>query len=172
MASRKKKTVVRKTVDERPAGAAAAVDDEDMYQEPYRMIKVPADQLDLNEAELKEEFQRLLTANDPNVPNNVTKFSYHKKEFKIDPPGTRDQMAIHFKLKGCSYHKDSSEAKEQNSYYQKYKDELTEARKAIREEHGKDDDENDVFENRKNQFTTRRRLASVVYPIIILLLAC
>ena len=48
---------------------------------------MPADQLGLNEAELKEEFQRLLTANDPNVPNNVTRFSYHKKEFKIDPPG-------------------------------------------------------------------------------------
>ena len=31
-----------------------------MYQEPYRLIKVPANQLKLTEAELKEEHTRVL----------------------------------------------------------------------------------------------------------------
>ena len=33
-------------------------------------------------------------------------------------------MAIHFSLEGCSLHRDSNEAKEQATYYLKYKEDL------------------------------------------------
>jgi hypothetical protein len=41
-------------------------EDEDMYQEPIKQVVRPANQLDLTEAELKEEHTRVLTATDPN----------------------------------------------------------------------------------------------------------
>jgi len=56
-------------------------------------------------------------------------------------------------------HRDSNEAKEQASYYLKYKEDLAEAKKLIVEEHGKDEDEDDLFENRKNQFNYSERAA-------------
>ena len=141
------------------AGPVLAQEDDDMYQEPYRLIKVPANQLKLTEAELKEEHTRVLTANDPNVPNNITKYNYHSRCYKVDPPGGQDNLAIHFSLEGCSLHRDSNEAKEQATYYLKYKEDLAEAKKLIVEEHGKDEDEDDLFENRKNQFNYSERAA-------------
>ena len=39
------------------------------------MIK-PEDQLQLTEEELKEEFTRILTANNPHAPSNIVRFSF------------------------------------------------------------------------------------------------
>ena len=39
----------------------------------------PDDQLDLTPEELKEEFTRILTANNPHAPNNIVRYS-----FKVD----------------------------------------------------------------------------------------
>ncbi|CAM9934615.1 unnamed protein product [Choristocarpus tenellus] len=41
-------------------------EDEDMYQEPIKKVVRPSNQLQLSEAEMKEEHTRVLTANDPN----------------------------------------------------------------------------------------------------------
>ena len=79
-------------------GPVVAQEDDDMYPEPYRLIKVPANQVRLTEAELKEEHTRVLTANDPNVPNNITKYNYHSRCYKVDPPGGQDNLAIHISL--------------------------------------------------------------------------
>ncbi|CAM9680997.1 unnamed protein product, partial [Heterosigma akashiwo] len=67
-----------------------------MYQEPVRRIKVPPNQLKLTETEQKEEIARVLTANDPNVPNNIAKYNFKEKVYKKDPPATGDHLARHF----------------------------------------------------------------------------
>ena len=47
---------------------------EDFLQEPGS-IK-PPDQLHLTEEELKEEFTRILTANNPHAPHNIVRFNF------------------------------------------------------------------------------------------------
>lgn len=137
--------------------AMTSQEDDEIYQEPYRMVRVPSDQIELSQAELAEEHTRVLTANDPNVPNNITKYNYHSRRYKMDPPGAQDQLALHFSIEGCAFHKDSAEAKDQSSYYIRVKEELSEAKKLLVEEQGKDDA--DLFENRKNQFNYSERAA-------------
>ena len=90
-------------------------DDDDMYQEPYKRIIRPSNQLVLSDKDMKEELTRMLIATDPNVPMNVTKYNYKEKTYKVDPPGPGDQLKIHFALDGCVLHKDSPEAKEQEA---------------------------------------------------------
>jgi dynein intermediate chain 1 len=53
---------------------------------------------------MREEITRVLTANDPHVPNNITKYNYKEKMFKIDPPGQGDLLAIHLTIDGCALH--------------------------------------------------------------------
>ncbi|XP_055077820.1 dynein, axonemal, intermediate chain 1, paralog 2 [Periophthalmus magnuspinnatus] len=65
------------------------------------------DQLELSEAELKEEFTRILTANNPHAPDNIVRYSYKERSFK---PITVDQLAVHFVLDGSLLHQDSEEA--------------------------------------------------------------
>jgi dynein intermediate chain 1, axonemal len=62
-------------------------------------------QLELSETEMKEEITRVLTANDPRVPNNVTKYNYKERVYKVDPPGQGDLLAIHFSIDGSALHK-------------------------------------------------------------------
>lgn len=84
-----------------------------MYQEPYKLIVKPhgqvkrsfarcarkcgsiscvslttrlsAPQLELSDQERKEEHTRVLTANDPNVPTNITKYNYKDRQYKVRP---------------------------------------------------------------------------------------
>lgn len=138
------------------SGASVLQDDDDMYQEPYRLIKVPCHQLKLTDSELQDEHTRVLTANDPNVPNNVSKFNYSSRSYKIDPPGAQDHLALHFIRQGCSVHRDSSEAKDQASYWLKASADMDEARKECVDEYVQDED---PFEIRKNQFNYSERAA-------------
>ncbi|XP_076005755.1 dynein, axonemal, intermediate chain 1, paralog 2 [Genypterus blacodes] len=73
-----------------------------------RTVK-PADQLELTEAELKEEFTRMLTANNPHAPHNIVRFSFKERCFK--PINVVDQTAVHFVLDGSLVHQDSDEAR-------------------------------------------------------------
>lgn len=77
-----------------------------------RLVK-PDRQLELTEDERKEEIQRVLTGDDPNVPRNVCKYSYKDRCFKLDPPGQSDHMAVHFSSEGSSLHIDSKEYQSQ-----------------------------------------------------------
>ena len=42
----------------------------------------PPDQLQLTEQELKEEFTRVLTADNPHAPPNIVRFNFKDKSFK------------------------------------------------------------------------------------------
>ena len=73
---------------------------------------------------MAEEITRELTANDPNIPDNITKYNYKEKRFKMDPPASGGLLAIHFSLDGCILHKESQEAQEQEAYIERKNDEL------------------------------------------------
>lgn len=71
----------------------------------------PDDQLDLSEQQLKEEFTRILTANNPHAPQNIVRYSFKERQYK--QISSVDQLAIHFALDGNMLHKDSDEARRQ-----------------------------------------------------------
>ncbi|NXU47338.1 DNAI1 protein, partial [Turnix velox] len=62
--------------------------------------------------ELKEEFTRILTANNPHAPQNIVRYSFKKGAYK--PVGYVDQMAVHFSMNGNMIPKDSDEGRRQS----------------------------------------------------------
>lgn len=86
--------------------------DGDEWMQGKTLVK-PPDQLDLTEAELKEEFTRILTANNPHAPQNIVRYSFKDRSYK--PISSVDQLAVHFVLEGNLVHKDSDEARRQRA---------------------------------------------------------
>ncbi|XP_038821102.1 dynein, axonemal, intermediate chain 1, paralog 2 [Salvelinus namaycush] len=84
----------------------------DEWMQGKTLIK-PLDQLDLTEAELKEEFTRILTANNPHAPQNIVRYSFKERSYK--PISSVDQLAVHFVLEGNLLHQDSDEARRQRA---------------------------------------------------------
>ncbi|XP_070287413.1 dynein axonemal intermediate chain 1 isoform X2 [Myotis yumanensis] len=77
----------------------------------------PPDQLDLTDAELKEEITRILTANNPHAPHNIVRFSFKEGTYKLI--GFVNQLAVHYSHIGNLIPKDSDEGRRQH-----YQDEL------------------------------------------------
>nr|KAG5709919.1 hypothetical protein BaRGS_029961 [Batillaria attramentaria] len=50
--------------------------------EPTKTLVKPDDQLDLTETELKEEFTRILTANNPHAPQNIVRYSFKQVKWQ------------------------------------------------------------------------------------------
>ncbi|KAL8565254.1 hypothetical protein ACOMHN_001152 [Nucella lapillus] len=84
--------------------------DADDWTQSKTLVK-PDDQMELNETELKEEFTRILTANNPHAPQNIVRYSFKERQYK--QTSSVDQLAIHFALDGNMLHKDSDEARRQ-----------------------------------------------------------
>ena len=61
--------------------------------------------------ELKEEYTRILTANNPHAPQNIVRYSFKERSFK--QTSSVDQLAIHFSLDGNMIHRESDEARRQ-----------------------------------------------------------
>ncbi|CAM9173698.1 unnamed protein product, partial [Phaeothamnion confervicola] len=167
--SAKKKPSSNAAIAKKVAQASNAEMDEDIYQEPIKKIVRPANQLQLTEQELKEEHTRVLTANDPNVPNNISKYNYKDRTYKMDPPGPGDHLAMHFSIDGSALHVDSDDAKAQEAYESKKREDEDEARKAAQQaasEAGEDDV--DVGSpGGKNQFDYSERAAQTFnYPMV------
>ncbi|XP_071349712.1 dynein, axonemal, intermediate chain 1, paralog 2 isoform X2 [Trachinotus anak] len=80
----------------------------DKWAHGKSLIK-PADQLELTEAELKEEITRVLTANNPHAPQNIVRYSFKERTYK--PVLVMDQLAVHFVLDGSLVHEDSDEGR-------------------------------------------------------------
>ncbi|CAB1412429.1 unnamed protein product [Pleuronectes platessa] len=112
----KKGSTVQKVPGVKPTKVAKKVkDDEERvdkgvgWDESHgkRPIK-PVDQLELTEAELKEDITRILTANNPHAPQNIVRYSFKENSYKTV---VVDQVAVHFVLEGSLIHQDSDEAK-------------------------------------------------------------
>uniref|UniRef100_A0A8B9IQQ2 Dynein axonemal intermediate chain 1 n=1 Tax=Anser cygnoides TaxID=8845 RepID=A0A8B9IQQ2_ANSCY len=110
-----------KAAPPRPAKAVSKKRDEDASTDvgegadewtAAKTLVKPPDQLELTEAELKEEFTRVLTANNPHAPQNIVRYSFKERAYK--PIGYVDQTAIHFSLNGNLILKDSDEGRRQS----------------------------------------------------------
>lgn len=86
--------------------------EQDDWMNTKTLVK-PDDQLDLTEQELKEEFTRILTANNPHAPQNIVRYSFKERQYK--QTSSVDQLAIHFALDGNMIHKESDEAQRQKA---------------------------------------------------------
>lgn len=73
----------------------------------------PDDQLQLSEAELKQEFTRLINANNPHAPHNVVRFSFKEREFR--QTATVEQTVFHLTLDGNLVPSDSDEGRRQKA---------------------------------------------------------
>lgn len=139
-----------------------AQEEEDFYREPIKRIVRPDNQLQLSEEQLSEEFTRVLTANDPNVPNNITKYNYKEKAYKQDPDGPMDHLVFHFTMDGCALHKDSEEAKQQQQFEEEKQIEMDRLRREAAQEAkeaGEEDVDGDAPKPGKNQFNYSERAA-------------
>lgn len=99
-----------------PKAIASLRDDGEQEEEEFnqweaKALLKPEDQLNLTEAELKEEITRILKANNPNAPQNIVRYSHKELAYKLAPHV--EQLAIHFQIDGNLIHKDSEEAKRQ-----------------------------------------------------------
>ncbi|XP_076218244.1 dynein axonemal intermediate chain 1 isoform X2 [Aptenodytes patagonicus] len=102
------KAVSKKRDEDASTEAGEGVDE---WAAAKTLVK-PPDQLELTEAELKEEFTRILTANNPHAPQNIIRYSFKERAYK--PISYVDQMAIHFSLNGNMILKDSDEGRRQS----------------------------------------------------------
>jgi len=137
-------------------------DDDDFYREPVKRIVRPENQLVLDETQMNEEITRVLTANDPNIPNNTTKYNYKEKSYKQDPEGPMDNLAFHFQMDGCSMHRDGEDAQQQQQFEDNKKMEADRLRKEAAQEAaeaGEEDIEADAPKAGKNQFNYSERAA-------------
>jgi dynein intermediate chain 1 len=142
--------------------AAPAAEEEDFYREPIKRIVRPHDQLQLTDEQLGDEVTRVLTANDPNVANNITKYNYKEKAYKQDPEGPMDNLIFHFQLDGCSLHKESEDAKQQEQVEDAKQQEADRLRKELAQEAldaGEEDMEAEAPKTGKNQFNYSERAA-------------
>eukprot|EP00111_Clytia_hemisphaerica_P001567 TCONS_00004473-protein len=121
-------------------------DELDEWMQPKQLVK-PEDQLVLTEQELKEEFTRILTANNPHAPSNIVRFNFKEQAYKQIP--TVDQLAVHFSIDGNMLHKDSEEARRQLM-----------AQSGEDEEEPEEEDEDNENEDKNNEDTTDREEAT------------
>ncbi|XP_039945908.1 dynein axonemal intermediate chain 1 [Hirundo rustica] len=77
-----------------------------------RAVVRSPDQLELTEDELKKEVTRTLTANNPHIPQDIVRFSFKERAYKL--VDNMDQTAIHFTLNGYLVPKDSDEGRRQS----------------------------------------------------------
>jgi len=111
-ASKGKKKEVENQSKAQPTviSSSALYEEDDYYREPIKRTVKPDNQLVLTEEQLDEDFTRVLTANDPNLANNITKYNYKEKAYKQDPEGPMDHLIFHLNIDGCSMHKEGEDA--------------------------------------------------------------
>jgi dynein intermediate chain 1 len=161
----KRKDIPRKeNTDHQTASSSAMQEDEDFYREVQKIHRVPDDQLKLTAAKLGEDQTRILTANDPNIPNNITKYNYKEKSYKQDPESAMDALAIHFQMEGCMLHIDSDDYKTQEQYEIKKKSAVDEAKRDA--EKDMEPGEEDIDTSAKNQFNYSERAAQTFNSLL------
>jgi dynein intermediate chain 1 len=139
-------------------------DNNDEWMTAPQLVK-PENQLELTEQELKEEFTRILTANNPHAPTNIVRFNHKDQMFK--PIASIDQLAIHFVLESNLLHKESDEgqrqlAKQEGMVSDEEEEEGDENEENATEEEKEDETQNKTKKKLRNQFNFSDR-ASQTY---------
>tara|TARA_B110000977_G_scaffold189155_4_gene258269 strand:+ start:997 stop:3066 length:2070 start_codon:yes stop_codon:yes gene_type:complete len=83
----------------------------DAFDEPQDIVLRPENQLELTDKELDEEITKQLTANNPNAPTNIARYSVKEQCFKFEP--MVDQLVVHYATDGFLLHNESDEATRQ-----------------------------------------------------------
>ncbi|XP_066471926.1 dynein axonemal intermediate chain 1 isoform X1 [Tiliqua scincoides] len=102
------KSTIRRRDEE---GGVEVGEGADEWAQSKALVK-PPDQLELTDAELKEEITRILTANNPHAPQNIVRYSFKERAYK--QTSVVDQLAVHFTLCGNLIVKDSDEGRRQS----------------------------------------------------------
>lgn len=77
------------------------------------------DQEDLTQEQKDETIYKKLTSNNPQAPNNITKFSYKERHFKTDD--VVEQLVFHYQCDGEILVVESEEARDQDDYLENKK---------------------------------------------------
>lgn len=108
------------------AGKKKVVDDEvsENLQDDDELLNMEANQLghdqeDLTQEQKEENIYKKLTSNNPQAPNNVTKFSYKERIFKTDD--VVEQIVFHYACDGDILVVESEEARDQDDYLENKK---------------------------------------------------
>ena len=157
-----KDTKAKKKEKEEVQAVPLTSDEDDYIREPIKRIIKPDNQLVLTDHELNDEQTRVLTANDPNVPNNTTRYNYKEKSYKQDPEGPMDHLVFHFQMDGASLHIESDDAQQQKQFEEAKFMETDRLRKEAAQEAleaGEEDMEAEAPKTGKNQFNYSERAA-------------
>lgn len=135
--------------------------------EPAKIYVRPKEQLQLSDKELKEEFTRILKADNPEVclrgehgvkQKTLIRFSHKEKCYKVD--GTIEQAEVHFAQEGILLDVKSDEAKKQK---EKEDDEKAAQARQIELAHQEGGDGGDGDEtNLRNQFNFSERASQTL----------
>ncbi|XP_057701446.1 dynein intermediate chain 2, ciliary-like isoform X2 [Corythoichthys intestinalis] len=96
--------------DQAPAKSYKAGNKKKEDEDPGKLIK-PPDQVELTEAELKDEITRTLTAKNPHAPENLAHYKFNDGAYKVTT--VVNHMTVHFILEGCLEHQDVDECESQ-----------------------------------------------------------
>ena len=126
--------------------------------EPPKIFIKPRDQVQLTDKELGEELTRIWRADDPNVPDNIARYSHKERCYKHE--ATVDQMAMHYVREGILLDKTSDEAVKQK---EREKDEEAAFQREIqrRKEEGLTADDDEAA-GLRNQFNFSERASQTV----------
>lgn len=153
----------------RKAGGAAKrvkerkeeVKEEAASNEPKTIV--PIDQMKLTAKELDEEITRVLTADNPEVPNSVVTYSFVDKEYKGVPGAADEHIVVHHTSAASVLHTSSEEANEQRAWEKSYRTWIEDRRREkqrVAHEEGKELTEHDMDDDiQRNQFNFTERSA-------------
>jgi len=79
--------------------------------DPSKVFIKPDDQVELSEAELKQEHTRILTAKNPHAPDNLITFDFHAMAFKEGP--AIQHLEVNYRQTGTLMHEETDEAQQQ-----------------------------------------------------------
>jgi hypothetical protein len=107
-------------------GKKKVIEDEvsENLQDDDELLNMEANQLghdqeDLTQEQKDETVYKKLTSNNPQAPNNVTKFSYKERLFKTDD--SFEQIVFHYQCDGDILVAESEEARDQDEYLENKK---------------------------------------------------
>lgn len=117
--ARKAKVAQDSTVSSNKIGSLSSLkgEDEGLQQTnddwlPPKSLLKPAGQQVLNEKELGEEFTRILNANNPHAPQNISRYSNKDNTFKT--VANMEHVSFHFEFDGYLIYSANEEGDEQN----------------------------------------------------------
>ena len=132
MVNKKKKKPQKETVRE------SVYFDEEL--EPVEVQMIPEDQLDLNDAELDENYTKTLTSLDPNKPSKITHFNFKNGSFESKP--NNQHIAFHINQEGIIW---SKKEKEELEKIQREKEKKEEQQNDDEQKDGEQQKENDQY---------------------------